>query len=167
LFFESRYEVSGHAAGHLSSATAPFGAFAFAAILLWTTPMGRRNLDVLAVCLAWLAATVLVLVGNVRVVDGLVDAGLGRAPTEGLPDVADHGLANIAPWLAVVAAVAMAGVFWRRGYVSRRVAIGSALLSLVFPPWIIPGAGVLVLVVARCVAFERSSTAVFHRKTCP
>jgi len=160
LLFESRYEVSGHAAGHLSSATAPFGAFAFAAILLWTTPTGRRQPDVLVACLAWLAATVLVLVGNVRVVDALVDAGLGRAPTEGLPNVADHGLANLAPWLAVVAAVAMAGVFWRRGHVSRRVAIGSALLSMVFPPWIIPGAGVLVLVVARCIAYERSSTAV-------
>ena len=160
LLFESRYEVSGHAAGHLSSATAPFGAFAFAAILLWTTPTGRRQPDILVACLAWLATTVLVLVGNVRVVDDLVDAGLGRAPTEGLPDVADHGLANLAPWLAAVAAVAMTGVFWRRGHVSRRVAIGSALLSMVFPPWIIPGAGVLVLVVARCIAYERSSTAV-------
>jgi hypothetical protein len=159
LLFESRYDVSGHAAGHLSSATAPFGAVAFVAILLWTTPTGRRQPDVLVVCLAWLAATVLVLVGNVRVVDALVDAGLGRAPTEGLPDVADHGLANLAPWLAVVAAVAMAGVFWRRGHVSRRVAIGSGLLSVVFPPWIIPGAGVLVLVVARCIAYERSSRA--------
>jgi hypothetical protein len=167
LLFESRYEVSGHAAGHLSSATAPFGAFAFAAILLWTTPTGRRQPDVLVACLAWLAATVLVLVGNVRVVDALVDAGLGRAPTEGLPDVADHGLANLAPWLAAVAAVAMAGVFWRRGHVSRRVAIGSALLSMVFPPWIIPGAGVLVLVVARCIAYERSSTAVVPQTALP
>src|SRR3954454_8411942 len=84
LLFESRYDVSGHAAGHLSSATAPFGAFAFAAILLWTTPSGRRQPDVLLACAAWLTATVLVLVGNVRVVDDLVDAGLGRAPTQGL-----------------------------------------------------------------------------------
>src|SRR4051812_41068309 len=159
LLFESRYDVSGHAAGHLSSATAPFGAFAFAAILLWTTPSGRRQPDVLLACAAWLTATVLVLVGNVRVVDDLVDAGLGRAPTQGLPDVADHGLADLAPWLGVVAAVTMAGVFWRRGHISRRVAIGSALLSIVFPPWIIPGAGVLVLVVARCIAYERTSTA--------
>ena len=157
LLFESRHEVSGHAAGHLSSATAPFIAVAFAGILLWTTPRGRRQPDVLVACLTWLAATVLVLVGNVRVVDALVDAGLGRAPTEGLPDVADHGLANLAPWLAVIAAVAMAGVFWRRSHVSRKVAIGSGLLSLMFPPWIIPGAGVLVLVVARCIAYERSS----------
>ena len=159
LLFESRYDVSGHAAGHLSSATAPFGAIVFVVILWWTTRAARREPDVLVFGGAWFAATVLVLVGNVRVVDALVDAGLGRAPTEGLPDVADHGLANLAPWLAVVAAVVMAGVFWRRGHVSRTVAIGSGLLSVVFPPWIIPGPGVVVLVVARCVAHTRSSTA--------
>jgi len=34
LFFESRYDVAGHAAGHLSSATAPFFATAVV-ILLW------------------------------------------------------------------------------------------------------------------------------------
>src|SRR3954462_1985588 len=152
LLFESRYDVSGHAAGHLSSATAPFGAFVFVAILLWATPAGRRQVDVLVTSLAWFAATVLVLVGNVRVVDALVAAGLGHAPTEGLPDVADHGLADLAPWLAVVAAVALAGVLWRRGHVSPRVAVGAGLLSVVFPPWIIPGAGAAVLVVGRCIA---------------
>jgi hypothetical protein len=164
LLFESRYDVSGHAAGHLSSATAPFGAFAFVAILLWTTPTGQRQPAIIVACLAWLATTVLVLIGNVRVVEALVDAGLGHAPTEGLPDVADHGLANLAPWLAVVAAVAMAGVFWQRGHVSRNVAIGSGLLSVVFPPWIIPGAGVLVLVVARCIAYEKSSSPPCHKQ---
>jgi hypothetical protein len=167
LLFESRYHVSGHAAEHLSSATAPFLAFAVVAILLWTTPTGRRQPDVLVACLAWLAATVLVLVGNVRVVDALVDAGLGNAPTENLTDVADHGLANLAPWLAVVAAVAMAGVLWRRGHVSRRVAIAAGLLSVVFPPWIVPGAGVFVLVVARCIAYERSSTAAYQQTPRP
>jgi hypothetical protein len=160
VFFESRYDVSGHAAGHLDSATAPFGALALVAILLWATPAGRRQLDVLVGCLAWLAATVLVLIGNVRVVNDLVDAGLSHASTEDLPDVADHGLANLAPWLAVVAAVAMTGVLWRRGHVSRNVAIGAALLSVVFPPWIVPGAGVVVLVVARCIAYASSSSEV-------
>jgi len=157
LVFESRYDVAGHAAGHLSSASAPFGAFVMVAVLLWTTPAGRRQLDVVAACAAWLIATVLVLVGNVRVVDDLVDAGLGTAPAEGLPDVADHGLANVAPWLGALAAVVMAGVFWRRGHISQNVAIGSALVSVFFPPWIIPGAGVLVLVVARANSYERSS----------
>ena len=50
----------------------------------------------------------------------------------------------------------MAGVFWQRGHVSRNVAIGAALLSVVVPPWIVPGAGVIVLVVARCIAYARS-----------
>jgi len=156
LVFESRYDVSGHAAEHLSSAAAPFAAAAVVVILLWATPTALRQADVLIACLAWLAATVLVLVGNVRVVDDLVDAGLRHAPTEGLPDVADHGLANLAPWLAVVAAIALAGVLWRRGHVSPRVAVGAGLLSVVFPPWIIPGAGAAVLVVARCIAKARS-----------
>jgi hypothetical protein len=156
IAFESRYDVSGHAAGHLSSATAPFAAFAAVIILLWATPAARKQAGVVIACLAWLAATVLVLVGNVRVVDELVEAGLGHAPTEDLPDVADHGLANLAPWLAVVSAVAMAGALWRCGHVSPRVAVGAGVLSVVFPPWIIPGAGVVVLVVARCIAKGRS-----------
>lgn len=157
LLFESRYDVSGHAAEHLSSAAVPFFAFAVVTILLWATPASRYQVAVLAACAAWLGATVIVLVGNVRVVDALVDAGLGHTPTEGLPDVADHGLANVAPWLAVVAAVAMAAVLWRRGQVSRRVAIGAGVLSVLFPPWIIPGAESTVLAVARCIAKVRSS----------
>ena len=71
VMFESRYDVSGHAAEHLSSATAPFAAFAAVVILLWATPTARSQADVLIACLAWVAATVLVLVGNVRVVDPL------------------------------------------------------------------------------------------------
>jgi hypothetical protein len=145
-FFESRYDVSGHASGHLMSAGAPFFAGALIAILLWATPAARRQADVAAGSLAWFAATVLVMVGNLRVVDDLLAAGLGRAPTEGLPDVADHGLANAAPWLAVVAALALTGALWRRRHVSNRVAAAAVVLNVLFPPWIIPGAGVVVLV---------------------
>lgn len=158
VFFESRYDVSGHAAEHLTSATAPFVAAAIVAILVWTTSVVRRQPEVVVACLAWLAAAVLVLIGNVRVVDDLIEAGLAHAPTEGLPDVADHGLADLAPWLGVAAAVLMAITLWRRGLVSSPVAIGSMVLSVVFPPWIIPGAGVVVLVFARAVAYGRSGT---------
>lgn len=42
-FFESGYDVSGHAAEHLSSATATFPAFALVAILLYVTPRARRQ----------------------------------------------------------------------------------------------------------------------------
>ena len=154
--FESDYDVGGHAAGHLSSATAPFLGGAVVILLLWATPAARRQLDVIAACAAWLTATVFVLIGNVRVVDDLIAAGLGHAPTEGLPDVADHGLANSAPWFAVIAAVVLVGVMWRRGHISRPVAIGAAVLSVIFPPWVIPGAGAVVVAIARVVAVART-----------
>jgi len=104
-FFESRYDVSGHAAEHLTSATAPFLAFALVVILLWATPRARHQALVLVTSAAWLVSTVLVLVGNVRVVDALVRAGMGRTPTSQLVEDANiesaHDLANLAPWLGV------------------------------------------------------------------
>ena len=158
--FESRYDVSGHAAEHLSSANAPFAAFALVAILMFVTPQARRQPVVLVAGAARLASTVLVLVGNVRVVDALVGAGMGHTPTSQLvPDAnveSAHDLANLAPWLAVLAALALTGALWRYRHVSGRVAIGSAVVNVIFPPWILPGAGVLVLTVARCIAYHRA-----------
>lgn len=160
-FFESRYDVSGHAAEHLSSASVAFLAFALVAILLYVTPRGRRQPLVLVTSAAWLVSTVLVLVGNVRVVDALVRAGMGDTPTSQLveDDTLDsaHELANLAPWLGVLTALALTGVLWRYRHVSGRVAIGATVLSLIFPPWIFPGAGVLVLTIARCIAYQRAS----------
>jgi hypothetical protein len=63
-FFESRYDVSGHAAEHLSSATAAFPAFALVAILLYVTPLARRQPLVRVTSATWLVSTVLVLVGT-------------------------------------------------------------------------------------------------------
>jgi hypothetical protein len=104
---------------------------------------------------------VLVLVGNVRVVDALVKAGLGRTPTDSLPANATveaaHSLANFAPWFGVGSALAMVGAFALHRHVSPRVAGGAAVLTLIFPPWIIPGAGVVVLAVARVIAFQRDA----------
>jgi hypothetical protein len=161
LFFESRYDVSGHAAEHLSSATAPFAACAVVAILLFVTPRARRQALVLITAGAWLVVNVLVLVGNVRVVDALVGAGMGHTPTSQLVASAKidsaHDLANLAPWLGVVAALALTGAFWRYRHVSGRVAIAAAVVDVLFPPWIIPGAGVVVLTVARCIAYQRTS----------
>lgn len=160
VVFESRYDVSGHAAEHLSSATAPFAAFAVVAILLFVTPRARRQPVVLVTNATWLISTVLVLIGNVRVVDALVRAGMGHTPTSQLVENADiesaHDLANLAPWLGVLAALALTGALWRYRHVSGRVAIGAAVVNVIFPPWIIPGAGVLVLTVARCIAYHRA-----------
>ena len=160
-FFESRYDVSGHAAEHLSSASVAFFAFALVAILLYVTPLARRQPLVLVTSAMWLVSTVLVLVGNVRVVDALVRAGMSDTPTSQLivDDTLDsaHDLANLAPWLGVLTAIALTGALWRYRHVSGRVAIGAAVLSVIFPPWIFPGAGVLVLTIACWIAYQRAS----------
>ena len=161
ILFLGRYDVSGHAAEHLGSAGAPFFASVVAVTVLATTPAARRQRLVVLALAAWVAATVFVLVGNVRVVDALVDAGMRDVPTSQLvPDEAiddAHGLANAAPWWGVAAAVALSVALWRYGHVSPKVAAAAGLVSVVFPPWIIPGAGVVVLVVARAIASERAA----------
>lgn len=162
MFFESRYDVSGHAAEHLSSASAPFAGLAVVLILLYVTPPARRQVVVLLASAAWLAATVLVLVGNVRVVDALVLAGLGHTPTDELVEntaiESAHDLANLAPWLGVLAALVLVAALFRYRHISARVGIGAAILSVLFPPWIIPGAGVVVVTVARCIAYRGATT---------
>ncbi len=163
VFFTSRYDVSGHAAEHLSSASAPFSAVVLVAILLLATPPARRQPVMLVTSATWLLCTVLVLVGNVRVVDALVHAGMRDTPTAQFVGDATidsaHDLANLAPWLAVLASLALIAALGVFRHVSGRVAIGAAVLSAIFPPWIIPGAGVLVVTIARCIAYHRSSPA--------
>jgi hypothetical protein len=162
VFVESRYDVSGHAGEHLSSASVAFPAFALIGILLYVTPRARRQPLVVAAGAIWLVSTVLVFVGNIRVVDALVRAGQAHTPTSQLVENAAiasaHDLANGAPWLGVVTSLALIGVLWRCRHVSGPVAIAAAILSVLFPPWIVPGAGVFVVITARCVAYHRAAT---------
>jgi hypothetical protein len=139
VFVESRYDVSGHAGEHLSGASVVF-------------PVTSA---------LWLVSTVLVFVGNIRVVDALVRAGMADTPTSRLVEDAvissAHDLANGAPWLGVLTSLALIGALrWCR-QVSGTVAIGAAILSVIFPPWIVPGAGVLVVTIARCIAYHRAA----------
>ena len=159
IYLHDRYEVSGHAAEHLTSATVVFPAFALIAILLFVTPLARRQPLVLVACAVWLGSTVMVFVGNVRVVDTLVRNGLADVPTSQLVMTdtihSAHNLANAAPWLGVLGALAVVGSLWRRDHISGRVAAGAAVLSVIFPPWIFPGAGVPVVIIACCIAHHR------------
>ena len=158
VLLTSRYDVGGHAAEHLGSASAPFMAAAVIAILMWATPRARRQVDVLVAAAAWFSTTILVMLGNLRVIDDLVDAGYSHTPTGSVPDVADHALANSSVWYAVVAALILVASFrWRR-HIGNRATIGAAVTTVIFPPWIIPGAGVIVLAIVRCVAHRRERT---------
>ena len=159
LLLASRYDVDGHAAEHLGSASIPFFGSAVLVILLWATPIARRQADVLVCVAAWLGATIVVMIGNLRVVDDLVGAGHAHTPTSSVPDVADHSLANSSVWYAVGAAVLLVAVFRRRRHIGNRATAGAAILTFVFPPWIVPGFGVVVLTIVRCVARYREGDA--------
>ncbi len=147
----SRYDVGGHAAEHLGSASAPFMSSAVLGILFWATPRARHQVDVIVAALAWFATTVVVMIGNLRVINDLVRAGYGYTPTSAVPDVADHSLANSSIWYAVAAAVVLLAMFRFRGHIGATATIGAGA-AMMFPPWMIPGAGVVVLTIVRCVA---------------
>ena len=83
--------------------------------------------------------------GNLRVVDDLVAAGYSRTPTGSVPDVADHSLANSSVWYAEVAALLLVAAWRRRRHIGNRATTGAVIATVIIPPWIIPGAGVIVL----------------------
>ena len=151
VLLSSRYDVGGHAAEHLVGASAPFMAAAVLSIMFWATPRTRRQADVLVAAGVWFATTLFVMIGNLRVVDDLVSAGYSRTPTDFVPDVADHSLANSSVWYATAAALLLVAVFRRRRHIGNRATIGAVVASVIIPPWIIPGAGVIVLAIVRVV----------------
>lgn len=160
--FTSRHgDLGEHAAGHLASSKAIFSGLAMVAVMLWATPRARRQLEVWLASAAWLAALVVVLIGNLQVVTVLgttdwVDAGAVAFEPPGVE--AGHGLAAVGAWTGVGAAVVMTVVLLVRGHVSRRMAAAAVVLSVVVPPFIMAGAGVNVLAIALCVARWRRET---------
>jgi hypothetical protein len=151
--FESRYDASGHAAGHLGSSTAIFLAFPIVLILFWALDEDRLRPSILGGAVVWLAGLVGVLVGNVRVVTaiGTADWTLEEADRLGSARPgfdSGHDLAQTSSFVAVVGALLLIASVWRARAVSGRVAILCAALSVLFPPWIFPGAGVVVLTIA-------------------
>lgn len=151
----SRYDVGGHAAEHLGSASIPFVGAAWLAILLWATPRAYRQADVLICMVGWFTATVVVMIGNLRVVDDLIAAGYAQTPTSAVPDVTDHALANSSIWYGVAAALLLVTSLRRRQHLGNRATMGAVLATIVVPPWIFPGMGVVVVTIVRCVARHR------------
>ena len=160
LLLSSRYDVGGHAAEHLTGASAPFMAAAVLSILFWATPRARRQVDLLAAAGLWFATTLLVMMGNLRVVDDLVAAGYSRTPTGSVPDVADHSLANSSVWYAAAVALLLVAAWRSRRHIGNRATIGAVVTTVIIPPWIIPGAGVIVLVIVRLVQRGRAAEVV-------
>jgi len=159
--YTNRYEVGGHAAEHLGSGAFLFLASAVAILLVWSTPSIRRSVVVLAGLAVWLGAGVAVLVGNVRVVDALIRSGQSHTGTEAVIESAAiedaHWLANNAPYACVVGALVVIVGLYRAGAISHRMTVVTGILSVLFPPWILPGVGVVIATIARFIARERDA----------
>lgn len=163
--FKSSFgELGEHAAGHLASSSVFLPGLTVIAVILWATPAARRQADVWLAASAWAAALFVVMVGNLRVVNAIGQqpwtdddaAELGA----GIPGFeSGHDLAAVGAWAAVGSAILLAFVLLARGHISLRAAVGSIALSLIIPPFLNPGAGVLVLVVALCLARRRREVA--------
>jgi hypothetical protein len=151
------YEASGHAAGHLGGATVVFGLTFVVTLIVWATPPDLRRLPALwilasAVCLAGLVMTI----GNLRVVDAIgadnwTDELAGiRGP--GRPGFeSGHQLAERGMWIAALCALLLAGWLLWKGAVRTGPGIAAMILCVIFPPWIFPGVGLLVVAVALVV----------------
>jgi hypothetical protein len=162
LLLSSHHDVGGHAAEHLASASAPFMASGLLCLMFWATPPARCQPDLLAAAAVWFTTTLIIMIGNLRVVDDLVAAGYSHTPTGSVPDVADHSLANSSVWYAQAAALLLIGAWRRRSHIGNRAAIGAVIATIVIPPWLIPGAGMIV-VTAVCLV-RRARLPRTHRR---
>jgi hypothetical protein len=155
--WSSRYDLAGHAADHLQSATPVFPMAFLSAVLLWALPGRGRRDPVLWLLLATaIASCLVVLAGNVRVIAAIGAATWNDTQASQLGPTrpgfeSGHDLAELGAWGAVLATMLVAGLLWLRGLVSARVAVAAALVSLVFPHFIAPGAGLVVLVISVAV----------------
>lgn len=161
VVYTGRYDVGGHAAEHLGSGSFVFLATVVAGVLLWTTPAARRSPFVLVGLATWLGAGVAIAIGNVRVVDALIDAGQAATPTGSLVETAAisdaHWLANTAPLVAVAGAfLVVLGVYLVRAASVTLVGV-AAVLNILIPYWIVPGFGVVLLAIARVIATEKTA----------
>jgi hypothetical protein len=159
--WSGRYEVAGHAVGHLQSATPVFPMIFLSAVLLWALPgRGRRDRLLWLLLAAAIASCLVVLVGNVRVVEAIDGATWTNAQASQLGPArpgfeSGHDLAQLGAWGAVLATTLTAGLLWQRRLVSAKVAAAAAVVSVVVPSFIAPGAGMVVLAVSAAVAHAR------------
>ena len=159
--WSARYDVAGHAADHLQSATPVFPMVFLSAVLLWALPgRGRRDLWLWLLLAAAIASCLVVLAGNVQVIDAIGGATWSDTQASQLGPArpgfeSGHDLAALGAWGAVLATMLAAGLLWRRRLVSAKVAAAAVAVSLVVPYFIAPGAGVVVLAVSAAVARSR------------
>jgi hypothetical protein len=159
--WSARYDLAGHAADHLQSATPVFPMAFLSAVLLWALPgRGRRDPLLWLLLAVAIGSCLVVMAGNVRVIDAIGGATWSDTQASQLGPTrsgfeSGHDLAQLGAWGAVLATMLVAGLLWLRRLASAKVAAAAAAVSLVVPYFIAPGAGVVVLAVSAAVARAR------------
>ncbi len=151
------YGASGHAAGHLGGATVVFALAFVVTMIVWAAPPDlRRGASLWMLASAVILAGILLTIANLRIVDAIgtddwSDDQAGALGPARPGFESGHLLAERGMWIAVACAVLLAGWVWWKGAVGTRLAIAALILCVIFPPWIFPGAGLVVLAIALVV----------------
>ena len=161
IIWFGRYHASGHAAGHLASATMIFGVVFALAVLVWASPpLLRRRPELWALAAAVAASAVIPTVGNLRVVtaigaDDWTDSQASASGPSRPGFGSGHALAERGVLYVIGFAVLLAAWLWHKHAVGKGVGLTAIVLSLIFPPWIFPGAGLIVLTVTTVIRRSR------------
>ena len=121
MYKRQRYDLTGHAAEHLGSATALFGIAFLLGVVLWAVPSAvRRRPDLWLLAGVVLVGAIGVTAGNLRVIDaiGAEDWSFEEAEVLGPSRVGfaeGHTLAQWSALLVVAAVLALAVWLWWRG----------------------------------------------------
>jgi hypothetical protein len=137
--WSARYDVAGHAADHLQSATPVFPMVFLSAVLLWALPRrARRDPWLWLLTAAAIAGCLVVMAGNVRVIDAIGGAAWSDTQASQLGPTrpgfeSGHDLAEVGAWGAELATMLAAGLLWVRRLASATVAAAAAAVSLFSP----------------------------------
>jgi hypothetical protein len=155
-----QYDVTGHAAGHLSSGLVVFMMAAFLVIGLWAAPEARRSWAVGLASLGYFVGLGIILRGELRVVDAIGDRDWSDDQASALGEAvpgfeSGHSLTGRGALIAVLASIVLIWVLRSRRAIPTGLAVGATVASVIFPYWILPGAGVLVLAIGTVVLRAR------------
>ncbi len=149
-----------HARGHFGSAQSALPHLGALAVMIWAAP--RRRAWVLgALGVAALVTVVgcgITLAGNLAVIEvaSAEQWTEAEAVAATSPAVQDgHDQTSTGMWTVVGGAVAFAAILLATKAVGLAAGISSIVLSLIFPPWIAPGFGLVVVAIALLRERER------------
>jgi len=151
-----------HARGHFASAGSALPQLGILAVMFWALP--RRSTWVRGLlgiaALVILVGCGITLAGNIKVIDVASAQGWTEAQAEALeetlPGVREgHDQASTGMWMVVGGAAAFAAILTATKAVGLGAGISSIVLSVIFPPWIAPGFGLVVVAIALLRERER------------